>query len=62
MKRVFGHYKGWTLFIIPNWYRGKSTFFVVAPGADPKLLFGERLTHDDAVVAGRKVIRHEADK
>lgn len=61
MKRVFGQYKEWSLLIVPNWHRGKAVFFVIAPGADPKVLFGYRSTHEEALAAGRKVIRHEAD-
>lgn len=61
MKKVFGRYKDWTLLIVPNWHRGRAVFFVVAPGPDPKVLFGDRANHESAMIAGRKVIRHEAD-
>ncbi len=61
MKQVHASYKGWYLIIVPNWrVDDRTTFFIVAPGPDPKTLWGERETHDQALVAARKAIIHEA--
>ena len=62
MKKAYGPYKGWMLFIIPGWYKQKTAFFVVGPGPDPKVLYNDRATFDDAKIAGQKVLRHEADQ
>jgi hypothetical protein len=61
MKQIFGPYKGWMLLLIPKWNDGRTAFFVVGPGPDPKLIQGDRDTYDQAKIAGRKTIRHEAD-
>lgn len=60
MKQILASYKGWYLIIVPNWNGEKTTFFIVAPGPDPRILWGERETHDQALVAARKAIIHEA--
>lgn len=60
MKKVFGQYRNWTLLIVPNWYQSKAVWFVIAPGADPKVIHGERSTHEEALVAGRKTLIYEA--
>jgi hypothetical protein len=60
MKQVWASYRGWHLIIVPNWHGDQTTYFIVAPGPDPRFLWGERETHDLALIAARKVIIHEA--
>lgn len=57
----YADYKGWKLRVHSNWDKhGRAVFFVVGPGDDPRCISDLRTSYDMAVIAGRKILLHEA--
>ena len=59
MATAAGNYKQWTLKVAEP-YEGMAVFFVLAPGPDPRMYWGFRTDLDSAIVAGRRLLLHEA--
>jgi len=54
-----GTYRGWWIGVVEP-YEGMAVFFIVAPGPDPKMIWGIRRSWDEAITAGRKLLVQEA--